>query len=208
MILFARGAVHTRTATKVVWLSGASDPFSSALSGAEERLLASFDVPREEIVWSNFPYAGPSSLRRVPLPLAALSNVLQFLVASTPVYRWFAARHWRALCDSTSCVLVVAGSCGAQLLRALERTSPAGVRVHALALGPVSWRAPRGLERALVGTADGYSRMFTRTYPSARVDAVAGVTHMDYLESEDVLRRVREWVRDRREASGNVGGAA
>jgi len=84
MILFARRAVHQRTAAKIVWLSGASDPFSSALIDAEERLLESLCIPREEVVWPYFPYAGPKTQRRVPPPVAGLSNVLHFLVASTP----------------------------------------------------------------------------------------------------------------------------
>lgn len=84
MILFARSAVHPRTAAKIVWLSGASDSFSSALSDAEERPHESFGVPREEIVRPYLPYTGPKTQRRVPLPVAGLSNVLQFLVATTP----------------------------------------------------------------------------------------------------------------------------
>jgi hypothetical protein len=208
MILFARSAVHPRTTVKVVWLSGASDPFSSTLSEPEARLLESFGLPRDEVVWSNFPYAGPTTRRRVPLPLAGLSNVLQFLAASTPVYRWLAARHWRALCGSASCMLVVAGSCGAQLLRALERATPDGVAVHALALGPVAWRAPRSLQLALVGGDDGYSRAFARALPAVRVEVVPGVDHMSYLESSAVRERVRAWVRARRAAHVHAGGAA
>jgi len=198
VIHFASATVHPRTAAKIVWISGASDPFSSALSDAEERLLASLGVARDEVVWSNFPYAGATTRRRVPLPVAALSNVLQFLSASTPAYRWLAARHWRALCGSTTCVLLVAGSCGAQLLRALERATPAGVRVHALALGPVAWRAPRCLDVAILGARDRYSRVFLRSASAKRVEVVAGVGHMDYLESDEVRRRVRDWVLERR----------
>jgi hypothetical protein len=207
MILLARTAVHPQTTLKVVWLSGASDPFSSTLSDAEERFLESFTLPRDQVVWSNFPFTGPCKRRHVPLPMAALSNVLQFLVASTPVYRWFAGRHWRALCASASSVLVVAGSCGAQLLRALERATPDGVAVHALALGPVAWRAPRCLDAALVGTDDGYSRVFARSLPTELVEAVPGVDHMSYLESDDVVRRVRDWILARRDAYTPTGGA-
>jgi hypothetical protein len=216
MILFRRTTVHPRTTSKIVWLSGASDPFSSALSVPEERLLehllghllGPLELARGEVVWANFPYAGPTTRRRVPLPVAALSNVLQFLLASTPIYRWLAARHWRALCSSASSVLVVAGSCGAPLLRALEPATPVGVRVHALALGPVAWRAPRCLELALVGTRDGYSRAFTRAFPATQVVAVTGVDHMSYLESDEVQERVRDWIRARCAAQTNAGGVS
>lgn len=204
MIHFARPAVHPPSALKVVWLSGASDPFSAALSEAEERLLSSCGLAEDELVRANFPYAGSVVRRRVPLPLAALSNVLQFLVASTPLLRWVCGRHWRALCCATPYVIVVAGSCGAQLLRALEHATPPGVTVRALALGPVAWRPPRSLELALVGADDGYSRRFARAIPPDLVEACAGVGHMDYLRSDAVTLRVRAWVALQRQRSGGA----
>jgi|JI10StandDraft_1071094.scaffolds.fasta_scaffold243786_2 hypothetical protein len=187
--------VFTPTPYKLVWMSGASDPWSSALSEAEARCLASAEAPAGHVVEANFPYAGPRRVRRVPLALASVSNVAQFLVASTPLLRRLAVAHWVALCSSTPRVHVVVGSCGAQLLRALEPVTPPGTTVAALALGPVAWRLPRSVELAVVGDRDPLARVFLRRRERCEVQLAPGVGHLGYLDSEAVREQVTAWLR-------------
>ncbi|MEZ6015035.1 MAG: hypothetical protein R3F49_07980 [Planctomycetota bacterium] len=193
LTLLVRPAAFEHAPLRVVWISGASDPRACGLSDAQAALLRA--CAADDSVATNFPFVAGRPAREVPLWIASLSNLVQFLSASTPLFRWAAARHWRALCASSERVLVIAGSCGAQLLRALERATPPGVEVRAIALGPVAWRAPACLEVALVGERDRIARPFVRAGGGARVVSVPGVGHMDYLASELVLGAVRGWVR-------------
>ena len=98
-------------------------------------------------------------------------------------------------------MLVLTGSCGAELLRTVEAATPPSVAVHALALGPVAWVAPRSLSLAVLGARDRIASAFLRRWQAPSVAAVDGVGHMEYLESADVLQIVMRWI-DEQEASG------
>lgn len=200
MNLFAPPAIHPHTPYKVAWLSGASDPWSCALAEDEANWLSSLGLPAAHVLDANFPYTGPRQRRCVPLALASVANLAQFGWASTPLWRRAAAAHWRALCESTPRVLVVVGSCGAQLLRALAPVTPPGVRIEALGLGPVAWGTARGLELAILGARDVVARPFVRAL-GCPVVIVDGVGHMGYLGSLAVRERARAWVQQRLEAA-------
>jgi hypothetical protein len=199
LIHVAPTAVHPWSPSKLVWLSGASDPRTCALSSAQLDLLESCGPT--DVCARNFPYVEPRRWagRRPPgLLLASTSNVLQFALASTPLFRRATGRHWAALCASTQQLLVVAGSCGAQFLRQLEPITPLDVALHSLALGPVAWRAPRSLELAVIGGRDRIARIVEGMPRAVEVVRPAGVGHMGYLADESVRRVVREWVRLKR----------
>lgn len=198
MIYAAPTAVHRWTPSKLVWMSGASDLRRCALTSAQLQLLAS--CGRADVCTRNFPYTDRSTTGRGGAPgllLASASNALQFVVASTPLFRRATRRHWAALCASTQRLVVIAGSCGAQFLHQLEPITPPDVTLHTLALGPVAWRAPRSLQVAIIGTRDRIARIAAGVPRSVEVVRPKGVGHMGYLADETVCRIVREWVRSK-----------
>jgi len=184
------------TRTRLLWLSGRSDPSSVALSPAQRSLLQGCQdtYPDLDVVPCNFPYRGDSSWRGVPLPLAALRNGAQFLAAAWPAQRRQAEVVWRTVCSDARRVLVLTGSCGAELLRTVEGATPPDVAVSALALGPVAWRAPQSLSLAVVGDRDRIAAAFVRRWRVPYLTEVAGVGHMDYLETAEVRRIVVRWI--------------
>ncbi len=186
----------TSAPTRLVWLSGRSDPTSVALSPAQRALLqrCSSVSPELDIVTSNFPYHGEQHWRAVPLPLAAWRNGAQFLTARWPKKAAHARMAWRAMCAGASRVLVITGSCGAELLRTIEPATPAGVTVASLGLGPVAWSAPRSLTLAVLGSKDRIARPFVAAWRSPRTVSIQGVGHMDYLDSADVQKCVEQWI--------------
>ena len=193
----------TPALTRLVWLSGRSDPTSVALSPPQRGLLEHCRrvSPALDIVTSNFPYCGERHWKPVPLPLAAWRNGAQFLSARWPKNAAHARTAWRAVCAGASRVLVITGSCGAELLRTVEPATPAGVTVLSLGLGPVAWSAPRSLALAIVGSRDRIAKPFVAAWRSPRPIFVQGIGHMDYLESADVHHCVGQWIVDAGERS-------
>lgn len=143
--------------------------------------------------WNRAAIGAPWS--RPPLVAASVRNGLQTLACWTsPRFRRQIARHVRPLVESTTeCLLVVAGSCGLELVSAgLRRTGvPVGLRIRIVALGPVA-RRPIGHPRVDVVVVRGPSDRWSRRGCPLATDHEVDVDHLGYAADPGVRQIVRE----------------
>lgn len=164
---------------QLCFLTGRSDPGNTALSPAQLGFLRALPLADDERVEANFPYDEPTGpWRRTPLPLASVRNGRDHLGSRHPR---FAERHADAVRERfarADRTLVLAGSCGLELLANLRLGREVLERVQVLAYGPVARRAPDVELEVVVGRADLLARPW-----AARADHVIASGHLDYLGS-------------------------
>lgn len=168
---------------RAVFLTGQSDPRSCALSPVQTAFLTALPLADHERGTLNFPYR-PGLAPHAPTPLVRASwhNTRLTLAAQR---RGFARTYGAEVDDELGRArrtLVLAGSCGLELLRALDLPAATLGRLHVLAYGPVSRGRPPCAVETVVGTRDRISRV----RPSAADHAVP-CGHLDYLTSPAVL---------------------
>ncbi len=182
---------HLRTPVKVAFLTGRSNPFSCKLSSAQQQFLESLDLPDAWKVHWNFPYIPDKTRHRKPTLLeASLHNGLQFVLASTPIYRWMAQRHWNALAASAEKVVLITGSCGLQILNCLTGKQSTNENLRVCSVGPVAWRRPLASHMLIRGAKDRISAMFFRDIDVC----VPNDGHLDYFLSNKSRELVSQWV--------------
>lgn len=174
---------ETAAPIRIAFLTGRSDPSRCGLSPQQQSFLGALRAPGREPVDRNFPYAAPQSGHvAVPLPLAAWRNLGDYIGARRPA---FAARHRASVLSAFAgdgAVVLLAGSCGLELLANLQLEAAVRARLHVFAYGPVARQAPDVARLLCVqGRGDWISRVGWRG-PVHRVDG----GHMDYLRQPEV----------------------
>ena len=168
---------------RVVFLTGQSDPGSCALSPVQAAFLAALPLTDAERGPLNFPYrAGLAPHRPTPLLRASWHNTRLTLAAQRPGFARAHAAPVDAELSLATRTLVLAGSCGLELLRALDLPAATLARLHVLAYGPVSRGRPACAVETVVGRGDRISLV-----RPAAADHVVPCGHLDYLTSPDVL---------------------
>jgi hypothetical protein len=142
-------------------------------------------IPQEQWLPHNFPYSETHPFPEpVPLLAASLSNIVHFWESRLPAYK---NRHRDAVAGIFSghdAVILVAGSCGLELLNNLGLPAEVLRRLHVFACGPVSWRLPETAScLVLQGAGDPVSRCFHR-----KADHWIDCAHMGYLQSPETMR--------------------
>jgi len=175
---------ESATPIRIAFLTGRSDPARCGLSPQQQNFLDALRAPGREPVDRNFPYVAPRPGHvAVALPLAAWRNLGDYLGARRPA---FAGRHRASVTaafEGNGAVVLLAGSCGLELLSHLHLNAPLRARLHVFAYGPVARQAPDVARLLCVqGSRDWISRVGWRG-PVRRV----GGGHMDYLRQPDVL---------------------
>jgi len=178
----------------LVWLSGSSDPASSALAPDELRLLEALAGGRR-VIRSNFPWpAEVEPFRPTPLLVASVRNGVQFWrVRLSGSYRRFVAGRIQLLLDGCGTPLtIITGSQGLELLRlAWPALGPGARGVEVIALGPVAGRLPDALRPFVVQASDDWiSRLGWR----GPVDLTISGGHLDYVRNPEVLKQLRRRV--------------
>jgi hypothetical protein len=168
---------------QVAFLTGQSDTARCALSPLQRAFLEALPLPASAKLTLNFPYhAETAPWRKVPLLAASISNARQYRASRHPE---FAARHaphvTRQLARAPR-TLILAGSAGLELLANLRLPRETLDRVHVFAYGPVARRVPDCDCVLVQGRRDWISRWWFRT-----VDHQVDCTHLDYLQSPEVL---------------------
>jgi hypothetical protein len=166
----------------VCFLTGRSDPSNTALSPEQRAFLDALPIASDERLDVNFPY-GPASgaWRRTALPLASVRNTRDYLGSRQPA---FARAHARAVSDvltRADRTLVLAGSCGLELLANLRLDGAALAGAHVLAYGPVARSLPEASVEIVVGRRDPLARGRAPVPPDHVIDA----GHLDYLTSAE-----------------------
>ncbi|CAD7715794.1 hypothetical protein LMG31884_18200 [Xanthomonas hydrangeae] len=170
---------------QVAFLTGQSDPQRCALSIEQQHFLQQLQGPGRQLIDCNYPYRPDRAAhRRTPLWRASLSNARQYLAAR--VARIVDADRMlvMALLEQAPMTVVLAGSCGLQLLTALQLPQALRTRLAVFAYGPVC-NAPASFAqlRVLQGQRDWISRALF----GAAVDLAPACGHMDYLRNAAVL---------------------
>lgn len=175
---------------QIAFLTGRSDRAGCALSPEQAAFLAQLAAPGRTLLPRNFPYPTHSAPhRRVPLWRASLANWAEFRAARRPS---FAARYRpavQAMLERAPRTVLLAGSCGLELLLGLDLDEAALSRIAVFAYGPVAHARPRCRALLAQGRRDRLSRWFGPT-PDRLVDA----GHLDYLRAPEVLALCREFV--------------
>jgi len=178
------------TSLQVAFLTGQSHPASCALSPAQEAFLDRLALPDVAVVRRNFPYGDVTPpYRDVALLAASWNNTRQYWRSRTID---FANRHRPdvvRLIDRADCTVLLAGSCGLELLTNLDLRAEDLARLRVFAYGAVARRRPACDVFAVLGRRDWIARAF-----GGPIDAAVDCGHMDYLETPDVLTLCRSFI--------------
>lgn len=175
---------------QVAFITGQSDPERCALSPLQAAFLDALPVPDAGKVRVNFPYTTTTlPHRRVALGPASWHNGRQYLGSRAPA---FAERHRAgalALLSRADRTVLLAGSCGLELLANLGLPDSALRRVAVFAYGPVARRRPACEVVVVQGRRDWISRAW-----GPHADEVVEAGHLDYLRDAEVLAHARAFI--------------
>lgn len=184
---------------QIAFLSGQSDPSGSSLSPAQEAFLAALPVPDGWKVRVNFPYPETTQPHRpTPLMHASWNNCRQTLESRRAAFPERYRPPVLALLARAERTLLLAGSCGLELLANLDLPTPALKRVHVFAYGAVARRRPACDLRQVRGRRDWIARALSRV-PLSSSDTWVACGHLDYLENPAVLAACRGFLDEIRE---------
>lgn len=186
-------------ALQVAFLTGQSDPGGCALSPVQQAFLERLPLAGVTRVSNNFPYAADTRpYRPVSLVAASWHNTRQYLASRRAGFAEAFGPSVCRLLDRADHTVLLAGSCGLELLANLSLPAERLATVSVFAYGPVARRRPACACVVVCGDRDWLSRM---AMPHA--DHVVQCGHMDYLESAEVQHLCAEFVG--RTAQGIIG---
>jgi len=166
------------------FLTGHSVRGCTGLSREQLDFQSRTEIPHHQWLAHNFPYHETFPFPEpVGLIRASLSNAAHVFESWLPSG---GTRHRDQVCGifrRHDAVILLAGSCGLELLNNLRLPDEILARIHVFAFGPVSRRLPRTASHVVVqGTRDFYSGLCHR-----RPDHLIRCAHMDYLRSPEAL---------------------
>jgi len=175
---------------QVAFITGQSDPGRCALSPAQEAFLDTLPVPAAGRVRRNFPYAADTPPhRKAHVIQASWHNARQYQASRAPA---FGDRHRLAvlqLIAGADHTVLLAGSCGLELLANLNLPDPALCRLHVFAYGPVARHRPACETYVVRGRRDWIARAWGRS-----ADLLVDAGHMDYLQNAEVRASCQAFV--------------
>ncbi|MGO3127666.1 MAG: hypothetical protein ACTIJY_06315 [Luteimonas sp.] len=179
------------TPIRIAFLTGRSDRSRCGLSPEQQGFLDALRAPGRELVDCNFPYAAPKpGYVAVPLPLAAWRNLGDYVGARRSAFTGRYRVSVASTLEGAGAVVLLAGSCGLELLANLHLDASLRARLHVFAYGPVARQAPDVARLLCVqGRGDWISRVGWRG-PVYRVDG----GHMDYLRQPDVRALCEDFI--------------
>jgi hypothetical protein len=176
---------------QIAFLTGQSEPRSCALSPQQIAFGQALLAPGRLLQMQNFPYRQDSPAHApVPLWRASWNNSRQHLASRGP---GFARSHRAAVVQMLQAAphtLLLAGSCGSELLANLALPPEALQRISLLAYGPVARRMP-ACARLL--TVRGQQDWISRWGFGAAMQSIA-CGHMDYLAQPAFLTLASHFV--------------
>ncbi|MDB4917871.1 MAG: hypothetical protein JWM95_5515 [Gemmatimonadetes bacterium] len=166
---------------QVAFITGQSDPASCALSPVQERFLDALPISEAAKVRRNFPYAVHSQPYQEPMLLrASWHNTRQYFASRRPAFAERSRPAVLQMLARANCTVLLAGSCGLELLANLRLPAEVLANVRVFAYGAVVRRRPVVELVAVRGRRD---LIASRMPGAASVDC----NHLSYLESPAVL---------------------
>lgn len=168
----------------VGFITGQSVPGCTGLSTEQQAFQKRTEVPAERWLQNNFPwhetYPFPEPFQ---LLAASWNNVRGYLASRQPA---FAEQHRELVIQKLAdydTIILLAGSCGLELLNNLNLPKDLRARLHVFAYGPVSRQRPEVASCFIVqGERDWLSRFYHR-----QADRRYPCPHMGYLEAPETL---------------------
>lgn len=176
----------------VGFITGQSVRGCTGLSLEQREFQRRGPVPEANWLRHNFPWQETFPF---PEPFHLLSaswnNARQFFESMRPAFRDKYRAEVVAKFASYDAVILLAGSCGLELLNNLDLPAETRRRLHVFAYGPVSRRRPEVASCFMVqGERDVISRAFHQ-----QVDARFPCAHMGYLTSAETPRLLEAFYR-------------
>lgn len=176
----------------VGFITGQSVPGCTGLSREQQSFQQRSAVPGENWLQHNFPWQATFPFPEpFQLLTASWNNVRYYLDSRRPAFR---DQHRQQVMDrlaSYDAVILLAGSCGLELLNNLALPKGTSQRLHVFAYGPVSrQRADVASCFTVQGNRDWLSRYYHR-----QADQRFPCPHMGYLEAPETLRLFNEFYR-------------
>jgi hypothetical protein len=186
--------MKSRIPLQVAFLTGQSDPRSCALSPVQASFLERLRLPPGVACPFNFPYrTGLRDYAPTPILQASVHNARQYVRSRRAEFISIHQPDVTRLLSQAEHTLLLAGSCGLELLVNLHLPADWLSRLSVFAYGPVS-RARPGCRGVLVqGRSDWLSRRYF-----TQVDHIVACGHLDYLDSPEVLQLCRKMVNETR----------
>lgn len=174
------------------FITGHSVRGCTGLSREQRAFQENSAVPGEKWLRHNFPWHETFPFPdAAPLLTASWNNGWCFLSSRRPLFEEI---HREAVVErfaALDAVILLAGSCGLELLNNLHLPGQTLDRIHVFAYGPVSRRRPATASCLVVqGERDWISRGFHR-----RADRRYPCSHLGYLRSPETLRHFDEFYR-------------
>ncbi|PPT44553.1 hypothetical protein XarbCFBP8132_00660 [Xanthomonas arboricola] len=177
---------------QIAFLTGQSDPESCALSMQQQHFLQQLQGPGRRLIDCNYPYRSASpTYRHMPLWRASVSNARQYLAARAARVADADRTRVVALLEQAPTTVLLAGSCGLQLLTALRLPQVLRTRLAVFAYGPVC-NAPATFGQLCViqGSGDWISRALFAGAP----DLMPACGHLHYLRDAAVLAECQAFI--------------
>jgi hypothetical protein len=185
-----------RLPLQIAFLTGQSDPSGSALAPPQEAFLDALPTPDHWKVRVNFPYPEATPPHRpTPLPRASWNNSRQVLASRGPAFAESFRPPVLALLARAERTLLLAGSCGLELLANLDLPARALERLHVFAYGAVARRRPACDLRQVRGRRDWIAKALSRI-DLGPADAWVACGHLDYLNDPEVLALCRAFLQE------------
>ena len=166
-----------------IFLTGQSDRRSCGLSPDQQQtadMLQSLDI---EVQPLNFPYQEQmAGYRKINILLASIANLHMYFQSRQEA---FVSRYRPQFCRKISqhaFTLVLAGSCGLEILNNFQLSDEVKKRLLIFAYGPIARKRPDIRCTMVQGRRDRLSRYF---FPQTDFSVDCG--HMDYLQSPEVI---------------------
>lgn len=182
------------------FMTGHSVRGCTGLSTEQADFLRRSDLPEGRWLSYNFPYHETSQYLRPNLIRASLNNFCHYYFSRFGGFRDRHREQVIGIFSGYEKVILLAGSCGLELLNNLELPGDIRSRLHIFSYGPVSRKLPDTASHMMVqGSGDFISRIFHR-----RAEHRCESSHMSYLQSPETLRLFNSFCRRTLEKSGDL----
>ncbi len=173
---------------RALFMTGQSDPESCSLSPVQNNVANMLHKIGLETHPLNFPYIqNMRPYRQVHLLSACLSNARIFLQSKGPNFRDCYREDVCRLLSTNDRTLILAGSCGLEILNNLDLPCDLKQSLHVLAYGPVARRNSTIACTLIQGRRDWMSRLCFR---SAKHEVDCG--HLEYLTNTQTLGLIKQ----------------
>jgi hypothetical protein len=173
------------------FITGHSVRGCTGLSADQFDFLRRSELPDEQWLPCNFPYHETFPFRSPNLIRASLNNSCHYYFSRFSGFRDRHRDQVIGIFSGYEKVILLAGSCGLELLNNLELPDDIRSRLHVFSYGAVSRELPDTASHLMVrGSQDFISRIFHR-----HADHCYASSHMGYLRSPETMRLFNSFCR-------------